>query len=128
MLAELLKSKEFQQRTKDGHRLKTLIPWATLSGCPKCRHAVNGSSCCNPEKMLARDLALKEKPSKDGKVDKELYAKKLLEVYAKLKESHVSPVAVTELPKKGGGGQKGRWIWARPGKVGTRRRCAKTVS
>ena len=55
---------------------------------------------------MARDMALKEKPSKDGKMDMALYQKKLVEVYAKLKESHISPVAVTELPKKGGGGQK----------------------
>ena len=96
-----MKSKEYQELVKKEARLKTLIPCATLSGCAKCRYAVTGSTCCNPEKMLARDMALKE--SKDGKLDKNVYEKKLVEVYAKIMKEHNSPVSVTKLPKAGGG-------------------------
>ena len=107
-LAEVVKSKEFQEEVAKDARMKALIPWATLSGCPKCRWKVNGSTCCNPEKMQAKELSMKE--SSDGKFDKALYEKKLLEVYAKLKAAHTSPVAVTELPKKAGG-QKDTNAW-----------------
>ena len=96
-----MKSKEFQERVRKDARLKTLVPWATLSGCPKCRYAVTGSTCCNPEKMLARDLAMKE--SAGGKVNKATYELKLVEVYKDLMAKHVSPVAVTKLPEKAGG-------------------------
>ena len=75
VLAKTVKSKEFQEKATKDARLNTLIPWATESGCPKCRWKVNGSTCCNPEKMLARDQALKE--SKDGKIDKVVYEKRI---------------------------------------------------
>ena len=103
-LAEKVKSKEFQEQVQKDARMKTLIPWATLSGCAKCRYAVTGSTCCNPEKMRARDLALEE--STDGKLDKALYEKKLVQVYAEIMAQHESPVLLSKLPKKGGGGQK----------------------
>ena len=100
-LAEMLKSKEYQELLHKENRLKALVPWATLSGCAKCRWQPTGSTCCNPEEMLARDLALKE--SSDGKLDKQIYEQKLSEVYAKVKADHVSPLTVTKLPEKGGG-------------------------
>ena len=103
VVEKILKSKEFQDKVSKEARLQTLIPWATQSGCPKCRWKVNGSTCCNPEKIQAKELTLKEN---DGKFDKDLYAQKLVEVYENLKNAHKSPVEVTELPRKGGGGQK----------------------
>ena len=103
-LAEVVKSKEYQEMMHKEAKIKTLIPWVTLSGCAKCRFAVNGSTCCNPEKMLAKELALKE--SADGKFDKKIYEQKLVEVYENLKKDHISPLAVTKLPHKGGGGEQ----------------------
>ena len=41
----------------------------------------------------------------DGKLDKIVYARKLKEVYEKIMKDHISPVAVTKLPEKGGGGK-----------------------
>ena len=100
-LAEVVKSKEFQEKVYKDSRLKAMIPWVTESGCPKCNWAVTGSTCCNPEKMLARDLAMAE--TGGAKLDKIVYARKLKEVYEKIMKDHISPVAVTKLPEKGGG-------------------------
>ena len=102
-LDEMVKSKEFQESIYKDNRLKTMIPWVTVSGCPKCGHKPTGSTCCNPEKMLARDMAMAE--SKDGKLDMDVYRKKLVEVYQKIMKDHISPVSVTKLPEKGGGGK-----------------------
>ena len=100
-LEKIANSKEFQEGVAKDARLKSLIPWATLAGCAKCRWKVFGSTCCNPEKIQAKNLAMAE--SSDGKLDKAVYEAKLKEVYEKVKKDHVSPVSVTELPKKGGG-------------------------
>ena len=100
-LAEVVKSKEYQEQLHKEARLRTLVPWATEAGCAKCRYAVAGSTCCNPEKMLAKQLALDE--SLDGQLDKKLYEVKLNEIYEKLKAKHISPLTVTKLPEKGGG-------------------------
>ena len=102
-LDKIVQSAEFQESIYKDNRLKTMIPWVTVSGCSKCKHKPTGSTCCNPEKMLARDLAMAE--SKDGTLDKDIYKKKLVEVYEKIMKDHISPVCVTKLPEKGGGGK-----------------------
>ena len=55
VLADIVKSKEFQEAMIKYSRFNSLIPWATVSGCAKCRWQPQGSTCCNPENIQARD-------------------------------------------------------------------------
>ena len=108
---KLAESKDFQEKTKISAGLKLLIPWATEAGCAKCRWKVEGSTCCNPEKMLAKQRAQKAwidahgagKEGSDGNYDVQVYHEKLQEIYQEILKKHTSPVDLPELPKKAGG-------------------------
>ena len=54
---KLAESREFQEATKIQSGMKLLLPWATQAGCAKCRWKVEGSTCCNPDKMMAKERA-----------------------------------------------------------------------
>ena len=106
-LETIAKSTDFLEKTKIEASRKLLIPWATLSGCPKCRWKKDGSTCCNPEKMTAKNRAVKiwqEKHGKqDEKFDKDVYNSMLEEVYQEMKLAHTSVVNLSEIPQKAGG-------------------------
>ena len=106
-LTKIAEDKAFLEKAKISAGLKILIPWATLAGCAKCRWKVEGSTCCNPEKMEAKNRAVKvwqaQHKSKDAKFDKEVYQDKLKEVYQEIKAKHIAPLALPKVPEKAGG-------------------------
>ena len=113
---KMAESKELLEKTQISASMKILIPWASIAGCPKCRHKVEGSTCCNPEKILARDRAVAEWNKKHGvtdgeEYDKKVYQSKLLEIYQEIKAKHLSsPVQLSAIPGKAGGDWEDRWI------------------
>ena len=56
---KLAEGREFQEATKNQSGVSLLLPWATMAGCAKCRWKVEGSTCCNPDKMVAKEMAQK---------------------------------------------------------------------
>ena len=106
-LQDLAADKEFLQKSKITAGLKILIPWATVAGCAKCRWKVEGSTCCNPYKILAKQRAVEEwqskHDSKDDKFDKDNYNAHLQQIYKEIKAEHTAPLALPKIPEKGGG-------------------------
>lgn len=106
-LKEIARSTDFLEKSKINAGLKLLIPWATIAGCAKCRWKVEGSTCCNPEKMEAKLRAVKDwqekHKSKDEHFDKQVYQEKLKEVYQEIKAKHISPLTLPKVPEKAGG-------------------------
>ena len=110
----LQESAEFQKAVKLASGIRLVIPWATVAGCAKCRWKVEGSTCCNPDKMMAKERAVKEwekehGENKEGKFDVKVYASKLHEIYAEIKAKHTAVVEVSKLPAKAGGELWDRW-------------------
>ena len=103
----MAESAEFLEKAKISAGLKILIPWASQAGCAKCRWKVEGSTCCNPEKIQAKCRAIKDWQEKhksdEEKFDPKVYNEKLKEVYQEIKDKHVSPVALPKVPQKAGG-------------------------
>ena len=79
-LKDIAEDKAFLEESKISAGYKILIPWATRAGCAKCRWKVEGSTCCNPEKIEAKNRAIKDwqakNGSKDDKFDKNVYQEK----------------------------------------------------
>ena len=103
----MAEDKEFLEKAMLGNGLKLLIPWASSAGCPKCRWKVEGSTCCNPEKIEAKNRATKDwqhkHNSKEDKFDKDVYAQKLKEIYQEIKAKHVAPLSLPKVPERGAG-------------------------
>ena len=106
-LNKLAQDKEFLEKAKIDNGIKILIPWATKAGCPKCRWKPLGSTCCSPEKMLARIRAVEawqeKHKSKEDKCEDAVYNAKLLEIYQEIKAKHTAPLALPKVPEKAGG-------------------------
>ena len=90
-VGNIAKDLKFQEgvRASTETRLK-FYTWASTGGCPKCKHAEFGSTCCNPDKILAKQRAEKMqadktgKPVKDKAYSAEDYKKCLADIYAEI--------------------------------------------
>ena len=57
LVKKIQKDKEFQALVAEGAKASKFHTFASTGGCPKCRHAKFGSSCCNPDKIEAKRRA-----------------------------------------------------------------------
>jgi len=109
---KLAASAAFQAEAMSRCKLLSYKTWASSGGCPKCRHAAWGSTCCNPDKIEAIRRA-RERKRKEleelGKVydgesyDLGVYKEMLDAVYAEIAAARGSFIKPPSLTKPGGG-------------------------
>ena len=109
---KLAASAAFQAEAMSRCKILSYKTWASSGGCPKCRRAAWGSTCCNPDKIEAvrRARERKRKQLEElGKVydgesyDAAVYKEMLDAVYAEIAAARGSFIKPPSLKKPGGG-------------------------
>ena len=90
-MKKIKKDKEFQALVAEGAKTLKVHSFGSTGGCPQCRHAKFGSTCCNPDKIEAKrraeELWAKKKgleKVESGKYDHADYTAMLKQVYEEL--------------------------------------------
>ncbi len=110
---KIMESKDFLDQAAEFAKASSCSSYGPTGGCPQCRFASFGSTCCNPLKIAARGEAeedyrqLKgwEKPVA-GQFDRAVYKTKLEALMAKMaKEKGMPMPALPSFETPGGGGE-----------------------
>ena len=113
--AKLAADDEFQKNAKKLSIEFRSRTWASTGGCPKCRFSKVGSTCCNPDKILAlkraREIKKKEMEEQGLKYaadsyDTKTYNAQLEEVYKEIAASKSLPAPPSVLKPAGGQADK----------------------
>ena len=95
IVKKIKKYQEFQALVAEGAKASKFHTFGSTGGCPKCRHAKFGSSCCNPDKIEAKRRAEELWAKKQGWEKPEIvnydsadYNAMLKQVYEELAKEH----------------------------------------
>jgi len=110
MAASIKSSMDLQEEVSKMARLQAHGSFGNLGGCPKCKFAQFGSTCCNPQKMEAKKRAEYDKAQEiggepvEGQYSKERYKFHMVQVGLEIIKAKTGQITQPPTSHAPGGG------------------------